>query len=174
MHYARRDPSIYVSAVDVLEGRVAPDRIAGKLVLIGTSATGLNDIKTTPVSPAMPGVEIHAQVLESALSGAVVSQPNYGIAFEFFAALSWDCWSSRLPRNSGRSRWLSSAALFASALIGTSWFFYCQHRLLIDFTYPLMSTTAIYLTLIFSSFVREQAQRRQIRSAFGHTVAGAG
>ena len=68
-------------------GRVPPDRIAGKLVLIGTSATGLNDIKTTPVSPAMPGVEIHAQVLESALTGAVVPQPNYGIALEFFGAL---------------------------------------------------------------------------------------
>ena len=56
-------------------------------MLIGTSAVGLNDIKTTPVSPAMPGVEIHAQVLESALTGAVLSQPNYGIALEFFAAL---------------------------------------------------------------------------------------
>src|SRR4029453_13156361 len=83
----RRDPSLYVPAVDVLDGRVPQDRIAGKLVLIGTSAIGLNDIKTTPVSPAMPGVEIHAQVLESALTGAVVTQPNYGIAMEFFGAL---------------------------------------------------------------------------------------
>ena len=56
-------------------------------MLIGTSAVGLNDIKTTPVSAAMPGVEIHAQVLESALTGAVISQPNYGIALEFLAAL---------------------------------------------------------------------------------------
>ena len=45
--------------------------------------------------------------------------------------------------------------------------------MLIDFTYPLMSTTAIYLTLIFSSFVREQAQRRQIRSAFGQYLSPA-
>src|SRR5262249_45354325 len=87
VHYARRDPSIYVSAVDVMDGRVPQDKIAGKLVVIGTSAIGLNDIKTTPVSPAMPGVEIHAQVLESALTGAVVSQPNYAIAFEFLGAL---------------------------------------------------------------------------------------
>ena len=67
VHYARNDASIYVPAVNVLEKNVAPDMIAGKLVLIGTSAVGLNDIKTTPVSRAMPGVEIHAQVLESAL-----------------------------------------------------------------------------------------------------------
>ena len=58
-------------------------------------------------------------------------------------------------------------------LIGTSWYFYTQHRLLIDFTYPLLSTTAIYLTLIFTSFVREQAQRRQIRSAFGQYLSPA-
>ncbi len=58
-------------------------------------------------------------------------------------------------------------------MVGTSWFFYAQHKLLIDFTYPLMSTTAIYLTLIFASFVREQSQRRQIRSAFGQYLSPA-
>src|SRR4030095_2860366 len=56
---------------------------------------------------------------------------------------------------------------------GMSVYFYTQNRLLIDFTYPLMSTTAIYLTLIFSSFVREQQQRRQIRSAMGRYVSPA-
>jgi adenylate cyclase len=54
VHFARRDPSIYVSAADVLEGKVQPEKIAGKLVLVGTSAVGLNDIKTTPVSATMP------------------------------------------------------------------------------------------------------------------------
>src|ERR1019366_3542999 len=87
VHFARGDPSIYVSAASVLDGSVAPEKIKGKLILIGTSAAGLNDIKTTPVDPAMPGVEIHAQVLESALTRAVVSQPFYGPAIEFFAAL---------------------------------------------------------------------------------------
>jgi adenylate cyclase len=64
-------------------------------------------------------------------------------------------------------------ALFATLLVGTSWYFYVHNRLLLDFTYPLLSTTAIYLTLIFSSFVREQAQRRQIRSAFGQYLSPA-
>src|SRR6185369_7551227 len=64
-------------------------------------------------------------------------------------------------------------AMFATALIGTSWYFYSQHRLLIDFTYPLLSTTSIYLTLIFSSFVREQQQRKQIRSAFSQYLSPA-
>jgi len=173
VHYARSDPSIYVSAIDVLEGRVAPDQIAGKLVVIGTSAIGLNDIKTTPVSPAMPGVEIHAQVLESALTGAVVVQPNYGISIEFLSALVMGLLVIAFAPKFGPVSLVAIGGLFASILIGTSWFFYSQHRLLIDFTYPLISTTAIYLTLIFASFVREQAQRRQIRSAFGQYLSPA-
>ena len=173
VHYAQRDPAIYVSAVDVLDNRVPQDRIAGKLVLIGTSSVGLNDIKTTPVSPAMPGVEIHAQVLESALTGAVVVQPNYGIALEFFGALVLGLLVIAFAPNFGPVTLVLVGGLFASALAGTAWFFYAQHRLLVDFTYPLMSTTAIYLTLVFSSFVREQAQRRQIRSAFGQYLSPA-
>ena len=173
VHYARHDPSIYVSAVDVLDNRVPQDKIAGKLVLIGTSAVGLNDIKTTPVSPAMPGVEIHAQVLESALTGAVVQQPNYGLALEFFGALVLGLLVIAFAPNFGPITLVAVGAVFASVLAGTSWFFYSQHKLLVDFTYPLMSTTAIYLTLIFASFVREQAQRRQIRSAFGQYISPA-
>ena len=166
VHYARNDASIYVPAVNVLEKNVAPDMIAGKLVLIGTSAVGLNDIKTTPVSRAMPGVEIHAQVLESALTGAVISQPVFGIAVEFATALLFGLLVITFAPQFGPVTLVVLGAAFASMLIGLSAYFYVQNRLLIDFTYPLMSTTAIYLTLIFASFVREQRQRRQIRSQF--------
>jgi adenylate cyclase len=173
VQFAHHDPQIYVSAVDVLEGRVPSDKIARKLVLIGASAVGLNDIKTTPVDPAIPGVEIHAQVLESALTRAVLSQPNYGPAVEFFSALVLGLLVIAFAPMFGPVTLVAVGALFASLLIGTSWYFYTQHRLLIDFTYPLLSTTAIYLTLIFASFVREQAQRRQIRSAFGQYLSPA-
>ena len=173
VHYARNDASIYVPAVNVLEKSVAPDMIAGKLVLIGTSAVGLNDIKTTPVSRAMPGVEIHAQVLESTLTGDVISQPIYGIAVEFATALLFGLLVITFAPLFGPVTLVALGAAFASMLIGMSAYFYSQNRLLIDFTYPLMSTTAIYLTLIFSSFVREQAQRRQIRSAFGQYLSPA-
>jgi adenylate cyclase len=173
VHFAHHDPDIYVSAVDVLEGRVPQDKIAQKLILIGTSATGLNDLKTTPVSPAMPGVEIHAAVLESALTGAVVSQPTYGIVIEFLTAILFGFLVIAFAPRFGPISLVALGALFATLLAGTSWYFYTRHRLLVDFTYPLMSTTSIYLTLIFSSFVREQKQRRQIRSAFGQYLSPA-
>ncbi len=173
VHFAHYDPSLYVSAVDLLEGNVKPEMIARKLVLIGTSAVGLNDIKTTPVDPALPGVEVHAQVLESALTRAVLSQPNYSIAIEFCAAFVFGILVIAFAPLFGPVSLVAVGALFASLLVGTSWYFYTQHRLLIDFTYPLLSTTSIYLTLIFTSFVREQKQRRQTRSAFGRYLSPA-
>jgi adenylate cyclase len=173
VHFAHHDQSIFVSVADVLDGQVAPERIKGKVVLIGTSATGLNDIKTTPVDPAMPGVEIHAQVLEAALTRSVLSQPNYATAIEFLAAMVLGLLVIAFAPKFGPVTLVGVGTLFATVLIGTSWYFYTQKHLLIDFTYPLLSTTAIYLTLIFSSFVREQAQRRQIRSAFGQYLSPA-
>jgi adenylate cyclase len=173
VHFAHYDPSLYVLAVDLLEGRVPPEKIKGKLVLVGTSAVGLNDIKTTPVSPAMPGVEIHAQVLEAALTKTLLAQPPYGPLLEFGAALLLGILVIAFAPMFGPITLVAVGAILATLLVGTSWYFYTQHRLLIDFTYPLLSTTTIYLTLIFSSFVREQAQRRQIRSAFGQYLSPA-
>jgi adenylate cyclase len=171
VHFARRDTSLLIPAVDVLEGRVPPEKIKGKLVLIGTSAVGLNDLKTTPVSRAMPGVEIHAQVIESALTHAVLSEPNYGIALEFLAAIVLGILVLIFAPQFGPVTLVGVGALFATLLIGTSWYFYAHYRLLIDFTYPLMSTTAIYLALIFFSFVREQKQRKQIRMQFAQYMS---
>ena len=173
VHFARNDPSIYVSAVDVLEGTVDPDVIAGRLVLIGTSAAGLLDVKTTPVSPVMPGVEIHAQVLEAALTGQLLSQPPWGALAEFLAAMILGVAIIWFAPMFGPKSLIAVGAFFATLLVGTSWYYYSQHRLLIDATYPLLSTTAIYLTLIFFSFAREQTQRRQIRSAFGQYLSPA-
>jgi adenylate cyclase len=173
VHFARQDPSIYVSAASVLDNTAPLDKIRGKLVLIGTSAVALNDLKTTPVSAAMPGVEIHAQVLEAALTHAVLAQPNYAIAVEFLGAMVLGILVIIFAPSFGPVTLVGVGALFATLLFGASWYFYQYHRLLIDFTYPLLSTTSIYLTLIFASFVREQRQRRQIRSAFGQYISPA-
>jgi adenylate cyclase len=171
IHYALRDPSLYVSAIDVLEGRLPAEKIAGKLVLIGPSAAGLNDIKTTPVSRAMPGVEVHAQVLESALVSALLQVPTWGPAAEFGAALLLGLLVIVFAPRLGAVTLVVVGGLFATALMGLSWYFYTQHRLLLDFTYPLLSTTAIYLTLIFASFIREQQQRKEIRGMFAQYMS---
>ncbi|MGJ4955856.1 CHASE2 domain-containing protein [Bradyrhizobium sp. HKCCYLRH2015] len=171
VHYANHDPSIYVSAIDVLEGRVSPEKIARKLILIGPSAIGLNDIKTTPVYSAMPGVEVHAQVLESVLTGSILTRPYWGVVVEFLGAVLLGFLVIVFAPQLGAITLVMVGGLFASALLGLSWYFYTQHRLMIDFTYPMLSTTAVYLTLIFANFVREQEQRRQMRSVFGQYLS---
>jgi adenylate cyclase len=173
VHFARQDPSIYISAASVLDGTAPIDKIKGKLVLIGTSAATLNDLKTTPVSAVMPGVEVHAQVLEAALAHGVLAQPNYAAGIELLGAFIIGLLVIIFTPNLGPITLVGVGALFASVLVGTSLYFYREQRLLVDFTYPLLSTTAIYLTLIFFSFVREQTQRRQIRSAFGQYISPA-
>jgi adenylate cyclase len=171
VHFARQDPSIYVSAADVLDGSIPVDKVDHKLVLIGTSAVGLNDIKTTPVSSVMPGVEIHAQVLEAALTKSLLSRPTSIIVVELLAAIVLGILVIILAPMFGPVALVAIGALFATLVIGTSWYFYSQQRLLIDLTYPLLSTTAVYLTLIFSSFVREQRQRKQVRGAFAQYMS---
>ena len=171
VHFARQDPSIYVSAADVLDNNVPVDKVDHKLVLIGTSAVGLNDIKTTPVSSAMPGVEIHAQVLEAALTKSLLSRPNSIIVVELLAAIVLGILVIIFAPMFGPVALVAIGALFATLVIGTSWYFYSQQRLLIDLTYPLLSTTAVYLTLIFSSFVREQRQRKQVRGQFAQYMS---
>ena len=173
VHFAPHDMARYVSAVDVLEGRVPADRFARRLVIIGTSAAGLLDLKTTPNHPAMPGVEIHAQVLESILSNSMLSQPWYAVASELTAALLLGVTIIVLAPILGPTILLLFGATFIALLVGTSWYLFTEQQLLIDFTFPLLSSLLIYLTLVFTNFVKEQAQRRQIRSAFGQYLSPA-
>jgi adenylate cyclase len=171
VHFAPHDKARYVSAVDVLEGRVPPDRVAQRLVLIGTSAVGLLDSKTTPVDPLIPGVEVHAQVLENILTNSVLSSPNYAFGVELCAALLLGFVIIWLAPTLNPLLLLLVGATVIALSMGASWYFYVQNRLLFDFTYPLLSSVLVYLTLVFSNYMSEQAQRRRIRSAFGQYLS---
>src|SRR5215831_10806343 len=167
VYFNKRDPERSVSAADVLNGRVAPDRVRGRLVLIGTSATGLLDIKTTPVQPDMPGVEVHAQILENILTKSLLASPGYAIGAEIIAAVVFGLAIIIAAPMLPAAIVVALGAALIAGLIGISWYFFVAHHLLIDFTYPLISCWLIYLVLTFVNYFREQQQRQQIRSAFG-------
>ncbi|MBV9523934.1 MAG: adenylate/guanylate cyclase domain-containing protein [Alphaproteobacteria bacterium] len=171
VHFGHHDPARFVSAQDVLGGRVPRERIVGKLVLVGTSALGLQDRQTTPVGPAMPGVEIHAQLLENALAGSWIANPDYAMAAELMTALLAAGAIIALAPALGAALVAALGAAIAATLVGASWYLYAHEALLIDFTYPLSSTLAVYLVLVFANYLGEQARRRQIRSAFGQYLA---
>ena len=167
VHFNKTNPERYVSAKDILQGRVAPDRLRGRLVLIGTSAIGLLDIKTTPVEAAMPGVEVHAQILESVLTKTLLTHPNYAIGAELFVAVLFGLAVIIVAPLLSPGIVVVLGVLLVAGLIGLSLFLFVAHNLLIDFTYPLMSSWLVYLVLTFVNYFREQKQRQQIRSAFG-------
>jgi adenylate cyclase len=171
VHFNKHDPARYVSAKDVLQGNVPPDRLAGKLVLIGTSAIGLLDLKTTPVDAAIPGVEVHAQILESVLSKSSLVNPNYAIGAELAIAILFGLAIIVAAPMLPASIVIVLGGCLIAGLIGLSLYLFVAHNLLIDFTYPLISSWLIYLVLTFVNYFREQKQRRQIRSAFGYYLS---
>ena len=171
VHFSKPEHDIYVSAKDVLEGKVAPELIAGKIVLIGTSAVGLLDIKTTPVARAMPGVEIHAQVIEAALTGALLSYPFYAKLVELVAAFLVGVGIVIFVPMIGALPLLILGAALGAGLAAVSWVLFQQQNILIDVTFPLMSSFGVYAALVFVNYVREQMDRQRIRSAFGQYLS---
>jgi adenylate cyclase len=105
------------------------------------------------------------------LTQSVLTEPGYAVGVELCAALLLGAaiiWLA--PILSPVLLLVFGIAIIVLAL-GASWYFYVQDRLLLDFTYPLFSSALVYLTLVFSNYASEQAQRRRIRSAFGQYLS---
>ncbi len=171
VHFSGHDNARYVSAKSVIEGTAAPEKFAGKLVLVGTSAIGLLDVKTTPVSRAMPGVEVHAQLLEAALTDSLLGSPGYAIAAEMTAAVVIGGALSLLAPIVSVLTLLATAVLAAAAIIAGSWIAYSRYQMLFDATFPLLALLTIYMSVIVVGYFREQLDRRRIRSAFGQYLS---
>ena len=171
VHFSKPEQDIYVSAKDVLEGTVAPERIKGKIVLIGTSAIGLLDIKTTPVARAMPGVEIHAQVIEAALTGSLLSYPFYAKLVELLAAFLVGVAIVIFAPMIGALPLLVLGTGAGAGLAAVSWMLFQEQNILIDLTFPFMSSFGVFAALVFVNYIREQMDRQRIRSAFGQYLS---
>jgi adenylate cyclase len=171
VHFSPHEAARYVSAKDVIEGMVSPERFSGRLVLVGTSATGLLDIKTTPVHAAMPGVEIHAQILEAALTGALLNAPSYAMVLEIAIAVAIGLILILLAPLVGAGVLFVVAALGITVIAAGSWILYGNYQLLLDPSFPLISTLAVYVSLTLIGYFREQADRRRIRSAFSQYLS---
>ena len=173
VHYAPSDPKRYVSAKDTLNGSLAKDFFSGKLVFIGTSAAGLLDIKSTPVNDAMPGVEVHAQLLETILSGDYLTRPGNAIGAEFSVALLSGLLMIFLMPLLG-ARWtLVLFVVVTGVLTAGSWYLYVEKGALYDVTFATLSTFLLYGLLTYANYSSEEAQRKQVRTAFSHYLSPA-
>lgn len=171
LNYARPDPRRYVSAHKVLDGTFDPKDFAGRHVLIGASATGLLDLRATPLSASVPGVEIHAQAVEQMLSGMHLVRPAFATGAEILFLIAAGALVAGLIRRAGP---LVAAAIgiAAVALVAAgSWLAFSKSGLLFDPVYPSLSLLAVYLSGSLFSFIKTETDRARVKRAFGHYLA---
>jgi adenylate cyclase len=165
------DPARLVSAVGILDGTVPAAAIANHIVLIGTSAQGLNDNKSTPFGD-MPGVEIHAQALDSILSGNVLRRPLGVVgSLEPGATLvAGLLLLSVVPLVRARYTIILLLGILA-ALVGCSWYYFIRQHILFDAIYPGVSAVLVYISLVYIAHHATERQRRQVSDAFSRYVS---
>jgi len=165
-YFSLTDKAKYLPALEILNGTADPKLVKGKLLIVGTSAVGLKDIRAVPTDPVLPGVEVHAQILEAAFHKQYLKRPGYYVAAELafilFAGLIIIIMVPWLG-----AKWTAVVfVLSAVAAGGTSWYMFAEERHLLDASYAILSILLIYMVLTYTGYAREEAERKQTRDAF--------
>ncbi len=161
----------FVSAADVLKDRVPQGRLNGHLVLVGTSAIGLEDYRATPLGMPMPGVEIHAQLLENILSDSLLKRPNFTFFTELLAAFLICLLIIILTPIMNAKFLIGSTLLFLTTLGFGAYVLFDRFRLLVDPSFTILCGLATIMFMSAVNYLREEQKRRQIRTAFGQYVS---
>ena len=148
-------------------------QIEGRIVLIGTSAIGLRDLVSTPLTAGLPGVLVHAEIIDQIVSGSFITRPDWAEGLEVvlaigltIAVLAFLPWFSTL----------ANALVLASAVtlsVAVGWIAFANHSLLIS---PILPALTCLLAYGMASGVRlllSESESRYIRSAFSHYLSPA-
>lgn len=172
LYYRELPPETYIPATDVLDddyAALAP-LIAGHIVFIGSSASGLNDIRISPLGVPVPGVSIHLQSLEQILTQTFLDRADWVSGLELLL-LAASCLVIVLAVVvSGPLVGLGVSLAVAAASVSFSWWSFSSPGLLIDPSYPLFAALVSYATMAFLRFTVTDFDRRRIRRAFGYYV----
>jgi adenylate cyclase len=171
IQFRKSHPEAYLPAWKVLAGEIDPAEIAGRIMLIGTSAPGLIDLRASPLDPTIAGVEVHAQAIEHILSGRTLTRPDYSLALELAViVLGGILLAILLPRMSASSSALLGLAVIALLLVG-GWAAYRYAGMLLDPTYPALALTVLVGSATTYVYRRVEMQRGEVRRAFSHYVS---
>jgi len=162
VYYSRRDARRYVSAIDVLDGKVDPLRLEHKLVLIGTSGLAMVDYQNTPAGERMPGSEIQAQVLENLYDQSWLSRPSWAPALELLtfillgASLIW-----ATPRwKPGHAALLALTCIALPVALGIAAFLW--KRVVLDAAAPSLALLILFSVLLLLTLAESGTQRRRL------------
>lgn len=157
-----------IPAWKIMDGSAAANSVQGAIVFIGAGATGLGDIAATPLSLAVPGAEIDAQITEQILLHNFLLRPDWASGAELFYLIVLG-----IGLIFGLSRFgpawsaAATAAIFAAAFL-SSWYAFTALHMLFDPVYPSFVALCIYLTSSLLKHLETEGEKRRVRHAFGH------
>ncbi|MFN4140426.1 CHASE2 domain-containing protein [Aestuariivirga sp.] len=165
-----------ISASEILSGALPAERraaLAGTIVLVGVSAAGLQDIRVTPLGEAVPGVAIHAQVLQQILTGQFLHRPSWAHGVELLAVAALSLLMVALAWFLGPLPGLAAALAIAAMVLAGCWFLFADLALLIDPLAPLAAASLTVFTTTVFWYLASERERRYIREAFERYVSPA-
>ena len=171
LRFSQSDPRRFIPAWSLLEGQVAREEIEGRIILVGTSAPGLFDLRATPLNAAVPGVEIHAQAIEQILLADHLHRPDFATGAELSFLIMFGLLLSALVYRSG-ALWsaLIGAMMIASAVV-VSWAAYVSYAWLFDPIYPTLALTVLFIATTVYRYLTTEVERNRVRTAFAHYLA---
>ncbi|HEX8665664.1 MAG TPA: adenylate/guanylate cyclase domain-containing protein [Beijerinckiaceae bacterium] len=173
IRYAGTRPERRIAAWRILSGEFDRRSIEGAIVLFGATASALYDLRATPLENAVPGIDIHAEMIESVLAGAHLTRPDFMRGLETILVVIGGLFgiaaAARLPPLSGA---VATGALVAGFILASAVAF--DHlQQLFDPLWPGASAIAAFGIAGVSVLRRTEAERRWIRDAFGHYLSPA-
>jgi len=163
IRYGPHDPARFVSAARVLDGSVPAQALESKLVLIGVTGLGLLDLQTTALGERVPGVEIHAQILEQIFDGAYLRRPAVLRTLELglLAAVAVMLALAVPTLGVGTSIALYVVVIAALAALGVGGFL--LEGLLLDVAWPAIGATVVFGIVLAEALSEADEQRRRLR-----------
>ncbi len=161
----------YISATDVLKGRVTDEQLAGAVVFIGTSALGLADLRSTSVGLQYPGVEVHANVFDGLMNpGIVPSEPNWSSAYAILQMLLVGIILSFIMMHQSAIT-IALVGLATMVLtVSINFYFWYNLKISLPLFLPSFSIVVLSFYFIFVGFVTETNTKKNIQNMFGQYV----
>lgn len=170
VHYTRPVKERYVSAWKVLAGQVPPEQLAGHIVLVGSSAQGLMDLRFSPMG-LMPGVEAHAQGLEQALTGHFLERPSWARGLESLVLMVSGLMAGLLAMRTRALVAASASVALLGAIVGGAWWAFVSLGLLLDAATPALAVLLTYIICSLWHHFSSEREQRWIKDAFSRYVS---
>ncbi len=160
----------YVSAADVLAGKSPADVLEGAMVLVGTTAPGLFDLRNTPVQKIYPGVEIHANVLSGILDDRFMSRPDYTVALEMLQIILIGVLLSFILPTLGPNRGTAVTLVFLLGVTGLNVYMWVYQSAVVPVSAALLLIALHYVYVTSYGFIIESRNKKAIVTQFGRYV----